>query len=307
MFEWDDARYFLAVQRAGTLSAAARKLKVNQSTVGRRLSGLEDVLGVKLFQRSSDGFTLTLAGERFLPRAERIEAEIHETAIEISGQESKLTGTVRMTTPDAFGPRFIAPLLGEFHRRFPEIDLEMIADNRRLNLSRREADMAIRVGRPNEPSLLSRCLGRMGYAVYAAPAYVAERGRPKGFEFSAHDLVMLVDSVGSTVDGTFLARHAKRRRAVFKSNSSFALLGAVTAGLGIGVLPCYLVSGLDLVRLLPPERVVVKEIWLVLHKELQHAARIRAVVEFLVETLHDNAAVLAGSARALTSATAYSG
>src|SRR4051812_15313647 len=119
MFEWDDARYFLAIRRAGSLSAAGRELDVNQSTVGRRLESLEQTLGARLFVRTPDGYLLAPAGERLLPRAERMEEEAQAAEREASGQEASLTGVVRITGPDAFGARVIAPLLVEFHRRMP--------------------------------------------------------------------------------------------------------------------------------------------------------------------------------------------
>jgi DNA-binding transcriptional LysR family regulator len=266
--------------------------------VGRRIAALEESLGVRLLQRTTDGYALTPAGERFLPRAERIEAELHATALELRGQESRLTGSVRLTTPDAYGPSFVVPLLADLHGRFPEIDLEIVADNRRLNLSKREADMAIRTGRPKEPSMISRYLSPFGYALYASPAYLAARGRPRGDDLTGHDLVSIDESVGSSREATWLQQRAKRARVMFRSNSTFALLSAALGGMGVAVLPCYLAAQHDLVRLLPPEDVVVKELWLVLHKDLRHAARIRATVGFLVESHAARAQLLAGSARA---------
>src|SRR5258708_1768577 len=130
MFEWDDARHFLAVHRTGSLSAAARDLGVNQSTVGRRLVSLEERLRAKLFFRTRDGFRIAPAGEKLLTHAERMEDEAIAIAREIAGQETKLTGSVRLTAPDMFGARIVAPLLAAFHARYPEIDLELDTDNR---------------------------------------------------------------------------------------------------------------------------------------------------------------------------------
>ena len=125
MFEWDDARHFLAMHRKGSLSAAAKQLGVNQSTVGRRLLTLEERLGAKLFFRTRDGYRIAPAGERLFPHAERMEDEATAIAREISGQVTTLTGTVCVTAGDLFGARVVAPLLVEFHGRYPDIDLEL--------------------------------------------------------------------------------------------------------------------------------------------------------------------------------------
>src|SRR5262245_11539226 len=118
MPSWDDARFFLAIERHGSLSAAARELRVNQSTVGRRLTALERSLRVRLFDRTPDGFSLTAGGERFLSRAERIAAEFDGLFLEMGGEESELTGTIRVTAPDGFGAKVVAPSLAEFQRTF---------------------------------------------------------------------------------------------------------------------------------------------------------------------------------------------
>jgi DNA-binding transcriptional LysR family regulator len=301
MFDWNDARFFLALQRAGSLSAAGRELKVNQSTVGRRITTLEGELGVRLFLQTPEGHKLTPAGERFVEHAERIEAEAIATTREISGQEARLTGTVRITAGDAHGVRFITPLLGEFHARYPGIDLELIADNRTLSLTKREADMAVRTPRPRESSLIVRRLPDLGVAMYAAATYVAARGRPQKLDFAGHDFVGFEDPYGSSEESAWLETIAKKGRIVFKTNSTMARLAAAQSGFGIALLPCYLGDPEEkLVRLSSPDQVRLHDMWLVMHKDLRYAARIRVCADFLVEALTARADILRGTKKRAT-------
>ncbi|MGZ3439406.1 MAG: LysR family transcriptional regulator, partial [Polyangia bacterium] len=135
MFDWNDARYFLAVARLGSLSKAARHLRVQQSTVGRRLAALEAALDTRLFERTSDGYVATSAGEAFVAHAERIEDEALAAERQLAGHEAVVAGTVRMTAPQAFGFHFVVPLLARLHAEQPDIAFELVADNLALNLS----------------------------------------------------------------------------------------------------------------------------------------------------------------------------
>jgi DNA-binding transcriptional LysR family regulator len=299
MFEWDDARHFLALHRTGSLSAAGRQLGVNQSTVGRRVAALETTLGVRLFEHSPNGYLLTDAGEQFLAHAERIEDEAHATMRQISGRESMLTGTVRLTvSAGTFGGRFILPVLVELHTKYPEIVLELVTDNRTLSLSKREADLAIRMSRPKEPSLYSRRLGTFAYGVYASRGYLAARGAPRPKDFAGHDVVAWLDDAYSAAECTWLEQHTHAGRVVFRTNSTLAMVQATTAGLGLALLPCYVGDSEEsLVRVLPPEEALARELWLVLHRDLRDAARVRACVEFLATAIAAREHLLAGSDR----------
>jgi DNA-binding transcriptional LysR family regulator len=281
---WDDLRYFLEVQRAGSLTRAGVTLGADQSTVGRRLSAFEAKLGARLFFRTPDGFVATPAGERLLPRALQIEEEVQAVAREISGEEARLTGTVRLTAPHALGARIVAPLLVELGERWPEIDLELITDDRFLSLSRREADMAVRVGRPvGDPSLVARKLCALGNGVYAARRYVERYGRP-GPGFQGHRIIA---SEGSPIEDAWVARNAPGARVVLRSNSTAVQVEAVEAGMGIALLSSYhFWESTTVMELVSPKRLdLQQELWLVLHRDLQHNARIRACADFLVEAL----------------------
>jgi DNA-binding transcriptional LysR family regulator len=300
MFEWDDARSFLAVFRSGSLSAAARQLRVNQSTVGRRVAALEDALGARLFFKTPDGYVLAPAGERLLPHATRMEDEAHALEREVLGQESQLTGSIRITASDAFSVRVVSELLVAFHERYPDIQLELIADNRPLSLTKREADMCLRFGRPKEPLLVTRRLLDFPSAVYASHAYVTRRGKVTD-HFAGHDFVMFDEGLNYGPEARWIAQHARDARIVLRSNSTLAQLAAVRGGMGLAVLPTYLGDATpELARVVPPEATYTETLWLVLHRDLQHAARIRACAEFLTAALAERAADLGGGRRAKT-------
>ncbi len=294
MFEWDDARFFLAVHRTSSLSEAGRQLKVNQSTVGRRLHALEERLGGRLFLQTPDGYFLAPAGERLLPHAERMEEEALAIEREASGQEARLTGTVRVTAPDAFGAVVVAPILAELHRKAPGIALELVAENRTLSLTKREADMALRTVRPREGSLIARRICSLASTLYASAPYLSTHGKPRGDDFAAHEFVGFEEETWA--ESLWLARNGRGARVVMKTNSTIAQLEATRAGMGIGFLPCYLADpDPRLERLLPGEPVVSRGIWLVLHRDLQHAARIRACADLLVDAISRRASDFEGT------------
>jgi DNA-binding transcriptional LysR family regulator len=295
VFAWDDARFFLAIHRSRTLSAAARTLGVNQSTVGRRLDALEEELGVRVFLRTRDGYVIAPAGEQLLPRAERMEDEATAIARELAGRQEKLTGLVRVTTGDAFGPHVVVPILTRFHALHPDIRLEIDADNRLVSLTKREADISVRFAKPKDRGLAVRRLADFAYAPYCATSYAAARGRPTP-PFEGHDFVG--DPIETRPEARWVAQHSAKGRIVMRSASATVCRAGAVAGLGITLLPCYLGDEEpSLVRLAPPDPGVKYGIWLVVHEDLQHAARIRACADFLAEAIHTDAPRFAGQKR----------
>jgi DNA-binding transcriptional LysR family regulator len=295
MFEWDDARHFLAVQRTGSLSAAARQLGVNQSTVGRRLVALEERLQAKLFFHTRDGYRIAPAGERLLPHAERMEDEAIAIAREISGQETTLTGFVRITAPDMFGARVVAPLLAAFHERYPEIEMELDTDNRLRNLTKREADMAIRVGETIERGVVVRKLGPFASALYASRAYLDARGRPRGTDLAGHDIIGYGEPVARIAESRWLIEHSEGARIVLRSHATAAQHQACLDGMGIAALPCYVGDPEPSLERLPTPAVVNRQgMSLVVHEDLRHTARVRVCADFLAERLRAQTARFAG-------------
>ena len=294
MFDWNDTRYFLAIARLGSLSKAARHLRVQQSTVGRRLAALEQSLDTRLFERTSDGYVATPAGEALVPHAERIEDEALAVERELAGHEEVVAGTVRMTAPQAFGFYFVVPLLARLHADQPDILCELVADNFALNLSRREADLALRLGRPVQQQLLLRKLGSVTDALYVARCYLERFGPVHGDDLGKHLFIGFDETYGRTADGLWFMQRMRGARCVLKINGTPGMMTAVRAGMGIGLLPCWLADpDGELVRVLP-EQVHAHDLWLVIHRDLRHAARIRMVSEFFVREFARAAPLLSG-------------
>jgi DNA-binding transcriptional LysR family regulator len=295
VFDWDHLRFFLAIARSRSLSAAARQLKVQQSTVGRRLAALEAEMDARLFDRTPDGYLPTSAGEALLGRAERIEEETLSAERELLGRESRVAGVVRMTSAEAFGNGVVVPLLGQLRLEEPEILVELVASNAALSLTRREADLALRLGRPQQPLLYIRRLGEVVNGLYGAREYLARRGRPRTLELGDHDVVLFDGALESARHPmTWFGQRARGGRPTARLNSSYGIAAAVQAGLGIGALPCWLgdaTPGLE--RVLPAE-VLAQELWLVVHRDLRHVARVRAVSEFFARELRRAAPRLLG-------------
>jgi DNA-binding transcriptional LysR family regulator len=226
------------------------------------------------------------AGEQLLPRAERMEDEAHAIARELAGRQERLTGLVRVTTSDAFGPRVVAPILAEFHARYPEVEIELGADNRVLSLSRREADISVRFSKPVEQGLVVRKLTDFAYAPYCASSYVAARGKPVP-PFEGHDFVA---SDESRTETAWFAQRAAKGRVALRTVSTHVNAAAAVAGFGIALLPCYVGDEEpSLVRVGPLEASVQRAVWLVVHRDLQHAARIRACADFVAERVRAQA------------------
>ncbi len=293
MFTWDDARYLLAIHRTRSLSSAGRRLGVNQSTVSRRLRALEDALGIRLFLQTPDGFLLSPAGERLLAHATRMEDEAIALEREASGEEARLTGTVRVTGPDALGARVVAPLLAALSERLPDVDFELVAENRTLSLTRREADMAVRTIRPREPHVVARKICPIASAVYASASYLQRHGQPRDGDWTSHRFISADEAMWA--ENLWLARTAPAARVVLKTNSTIAQLAATVAGMGLGILPCYLGDvEPGLVRIPASEPAVVRDIWLVIHRDLAHSPRIRACADHLVGAIGKKARDFAG-------------
>ncbi|MBL8952978.1 MAG: LysR family transcriptional regulator [Myxococcaceae bacterium] len=286
MFEWSDAKVFLAAYRGGSLSAAARALDVEQTTVGRRLTALEKSLGAHLFDRTSTGLKPTEEADAIQPRFEAMESEALAMEREVTGRESEVAGPVRLTVPDIYGPVVVAPLLVELLQAQPRIQLELIADNRNLNLSRREADLAVRMSPSTQVGLIVRQIGTVGSGLYASKRYLERKGRPRGFAFEGHDFIVYDDSYQPEPEVTWYLQHARAGRILMRTNTSRAFLGAARAGGGLAIIPEYLAAPYpELVQVLPPAKVVRRTVWLVMHRDLRRAARIRAVADFLVKKL----------------------
>ncbi len=280
--DWDDLRVFLELARVGSLSAAARSLGLSHATVGRRLASLEDTLGHPLVERRVDGYVLTPDGAAVRDLADGMD----ERALAIlrrGGREDGLAGTVRLTMTQALADLFVAFRLGPLRVRHPGLDLEVVVDNRSLSLARREADIAIRLARPQSGELFARKLATIGYALYAAP------GAPDVLIANDESLADLPESV-------WLSRHHPGKRIAFRSNSVQTQLAAARAGFGVALLPRWLAGGdAGLQRLPSAVPTPTREVWLAVHRDLKDVPRVRAVIDHVTAVFEaERALLLAG-------------
>src|SRR5260221_5323689 len=178
MLDWDDLRHFLAIARQGSLSAAARSLSVRQSTMGRRLAALEERSGAKLLQRTPRGYVLTPTGEAILGNVERIESEALAVERVITGKDVKLEGTIRVTAVETLAVEILTPIFHAFQEAYPGIALDLVTDARNLSLTRREAEVALRLTRPTQQELVARRVTDFSVGIYAAQSYLDRHGMP---------------------------------------------------------------------------------------------------------------------------------
>lgn len=281
---WDNARFFLAVARAGTLRGAARQLHVDQATVGRRLASLEEELGARLFLRTPSLYVLTPAGETLVEPAEAIERSIAHMERRVMGLDERLTGSVRVATTDSLGKRFVIPAIASMLREHPGIEVSCLISQDLASLTRREADIAIRTIRQDAPDLIVRRLATLETGIYASSAYLASRGTPvPDGGFAGHDLVAYQQPVVPTKSSALCGEKAASGRVVFRTSSSVTLVEATAAGIGIAELPCYRAdTEPELVRIMP-NRFANFYVWLVAHADLYKTARIQALISALVE------------------------
>lgn len=276
---WDDVRVFLAIARAGTLSAAARVLGQSQPTMGRRLNALERSLGQVLFQRTADGFLLTDEGAAVLAHAERMEADALSFSRQLEGADAQLEGLLRVSTSDWFGLHAIAPVCAELTTLHPRITVELLTDARLYSLGRREADLAVRIVPFDEPDIIQRRLMHVRYALYTSvsrPSLPGQEAR----------LVTMDIGFSEMPDAVWLRKRHPRGRVAFRSNSRHVQAVACAAGVGLAVLPCMLGDthpGLRRVDLdvAPPGR----DVWLGYHRDLRRLPRLRALLDLVIERL----------------------
>lgn len=280
---WDDLRVFLALADSGSLSATARKLGVDHSTVARRVAALEADLGVRLFDRLPRGYAPTAEGEEFAVLARRVEDGVLAVERHARGQPGEPAGVVRLSAPPAFSSSFLAPRLAGLRRTLPKLVVELVGDVRAVSLTRREADLALRLQRPEDDGLVARRIGAMGYGLYATRDYLDGRDEAD-WEFIGYD-----DSMDHVPQQRWLRQVAGRRPFVFRANDLMSLRAAAAAGVGIAAIPHFLgrmdaalIQAVPAAGLPPPQP---RELWLLVHGDLRRSARVRAVMDALVSII----------------------
>jgi DNA-binding transcriptional LysR family regulator len=287
MWQWDDVRYFLALARARSLSGAARELRVDHATVGRRLAALEDQLGAKLFDRTPEGFAITAAGQTILSECEAMESSAAEVNRMVAGHDSRLSGLVKVATTEVLARLVVVPAVVPLMRRHPELQVEMMTGLHIVDVARREADIALRLNRPDDPALVCRKLGEFAFSVYAAPNYLARRdARGSSSRPEEHSIVSYLGAPSWFREALGASRVTLgASRVALYSNSPFVQLKAVADGVGIGFLACAEAdSDPALTRLNPEQPPMRRPVWLVTHQDLRRIAKIRLVLNAIAET-----------------------
>lgn len=291
---WNDLRVLLYVARAGGLMAAGRRLGLDQTTVARRITALETDLGVKLIDRSPRGVSLTSQGQTLLEHAERVEAELMSASERLGAVGQTLAGTVRLSTPEAFGAHLVAPAAHQFHQRFPGLQLELVPESRSVNLMRREADIAISLSRPTQGRIVSRKLADYSLGLYAAKDYLARTPPLEDLDqLLERPMVWYIDEMLDVPELRYLDQVAAGATTVFRSNSIAAQQAAVASGLGFGVLHRFSAQGDPrLERVLPEQLDLQRSYWVSAHADLAPLPRVRAVLDFLADLVAQHSALL---------------
>lgn len=286
--DWDDLRLFLAIARAGTLTAAADSLHLSQPTAGRRLRGLEQACGCALFQRTPHGLRPTDEGELMLRHAVRIEAETLALSREFAGSGEGLGGQLRLSSSDWFAARVLAPAAAGFAAAHRGVAFEIIGDHRLLSLERREADLAFRFQPFDGADIVRRHFAHIRYGLYASAGYLDAHGPIDWDRPGAHHAVITMDSqFDHLADVLWLRRLLPEAPLTLRSNSRETQGAACAAGAGLAVLPRVIGDGLGLVALAPPTSPPGRDVWLGYHHDLKRLRRLRLFIDHLVSVVAD--------------------
>lgn len=280
MSSWEDIRYFLAIAERGSLSGAARHLKVDHATVSRRLAALEGTLDVRLVDRLPRSCRLTAIGRQVLERAMEMEAGAHSIARLAMAAHAPLVGRVTLSAPPVLVLHLLAERLARFRAEYSDILLSLSAQGQQVSLSRREADVALRLVRPDEASNIARKIGTMAFGLYASRDY-AHLATPDRWQFIAFD-----QNYADMPQQRWLLRIAGDRPVACELNYIGEHLIAARAGVGVAGLPCFIGDkNRDLVRIYQGVPDFVRDIWLVVHNDLRKSPPVRAVMDFVSQVV----------------------
>lgn len=284
---WDDLRILVVLAREKTLAAAARRLGVDQTTVARRLRALEDSLGAVLFERDEGQWRLTAFGQCALERAERIEEDVAGIFRSAEAEAQNVSGVVRLTSVASLNSDYLVHRLPDLYARHPGIVIDLVDSDANLNIARREADVAIRLSRPESGDFIIRKLAVMGLAIYesARPEVVPDRSG-----WVAYD-----EELMHVPEMRWLEAHRGDEPIRLRNNSTRTLCGAVSGGIGRGILPAFVADmEPDLRRSGPGDIVLSRDLWLVIHREARETPRIAVVADWLIERFTADARLFQG-------------
>lgn len=283
--DWDDFKLVKIIAEASGLAGAAERLGVNHSTVFRRLGQMEEKLGVKLFERHRTGYVLTTAGEEMTSLAEQMEENVTSFTRKLAGQAVAPTGELRVTTNDTLLVHLLTPIFSRFITACPEMRLDVVLANQALNLSKRDADVAIRATDNPPETLVGRRVATIAWAIYGRREDFPDIPQPG--PLNSPDLydrhwVALGDNLATLKAARFVRDHVAPENLVYKVNTVLGLAEAVEAGVGIGPLPCFIADARpNLVQLSEINPEFSAGLWLLTHPDLRQSARVRAFMDFM--------------------------
>jgi DNA-binding transcriptional LysR family regulator len=296
--DWDDLKFVLALRRSGSLGAAARVLKVEQSTASRRLCAVEAALGVQLVTRTPEGMQLNDAGQLAADVAQTIDSAIEELQRRIGGEDQRPEGMVRLSTTESF-TQFLMRGLVPLREEHPKIQVQLVVNSAAIDLVRREADVALRMFREKSPTLITRKLGDLGWSIYASPEFLERTGFKvgrdlKGCVLGGQPIVSYGGHTARSGGAVWLAAHSRPEDVVLTGESVTSVANALRAGIGISVLPCFVVHGDDTLVRLTSEVVTHVEAFLVIPPDHRNTVRVRLVMDAVAALFERERAMLSG-------------
>ena len=281
--DWDDVRFFLAVAKTGSFSAAATQLNTKQTTVGRRIQALERRLGAKLFDRHRHGMEVTPAARGVLVQAESMLSNATSIERHLAGLDREMAGVVRVAATEGLAAQWLVPRLTELRRRHSDIVVQVIVGDQVLDLATRQADLAIRFFRPTSNQLVAARVGQFNMSIFAAPPYIEQFGLPQELDdLREHHLVDHTTLHSLPAMKPWSEIIERSTNVVLRTNSSHSAMEAVKASWGMSIFPSYSSKTANLVEA-PINLNIVRDIWLVSHEETNKGARIRAVIDYIRE------------------------
>ena len=283
MFNWNDLESFIILSRSGKLNLAAKKLKIEPTTISRRILRLEEKLNVKLFYRSNNQYILTDDGTRLIIFAEKIESEILSINEEFTNKNVNLTGVVRISLPEGLGIEIFTKYLKEFYKEHRDLEIELLADTKARSLSNKEVDISITLSRPKRGKLVSWKLSDYVIQLYGSKEYFTKNTMIDNLEnLTGHKFISYVDDLVDYPELNYLHDSFNNIKILFRSNNLQAQLNAVKEGIGIALLHNFIAKKeKNLIPILPKKIKITREYWIVIHEDLINIKRIRVVVDFI--------------------------
>jgi DNA-binding transcriptional LysR family regulator len=293
--DWNDFKVLLALASGGSVAAAARDLGVDGSTISRRLAALEDSVGARLLVRGGQQFAWTQEGRTMLLAAETIRAEVTRASGAVRAAKADASLAVTVSCPSGLGAT-LARLLSEAREQHPSLVVELAGENRAVDLAKGEADLALRMFRPEDPALVCRYAFELGWAVYASKSYLEEHGHPKTpADLGRHKLIRYVSALHKVAGPRWLEEHRGSATATIQVDNTEVAANSIAAGGGIGVIPCLLAEGRpEMVRLFP-DPVAKARGFIVYHETVRDKACVRGAVDVLVQLFEANRGLFSGT------------